>query len=87
MAEILTIKVGRVEAATSSKINESTMEIDNHADTTVLGSNLLPVHDFDRFLYVSGWDASAGSVQCPSISGAIAYDHPISGQVYMVVYY
>ena len=78
MAEILTIKVGRVEAATSSKINESTMEIDNHADTTVLGSHFLPVHYFERLVDVSGWDVSAGCVECPTIYGAISYNHPTS---------
>ena len=29
---------------------------------------------------------SAGSVECPTISGAIAYDHTIIGKVYMLVY-
>ena len=46
LAAIITIKVLIVEASTSSKINESTMDIYKHADTTVLGSNFLPVHDF-----------------------------------------
>ena len=36
---------------------------------------------------VSGWDASDGSVECPTISGDIAYDHPTSGQVYFLVYH
>ena len=30
--------------------------------------------------------ASDGSVEFPTISGAISYDHMISGQVYMLVY-
>ena len=79
MAEICTIKVVIVEAAIYSQINESTMDIYYHADMTLLGSNCLPVHDFERSVDVSGWDASAGSVACPAISGAMAYDHPISG--------
>ena len=63
------------------------MEIHNHAYTTVLGLNCLPVHDFERFVDVSGWDASAASVECPTISGDISYNHPISGKVYMLVYH
>ena len=63
------------------------MGIDNHVDKMVLGSNSLPVNDFERSLDVSGWDASAESVECKIISGAIAYDHPISGQVYIMVYH
>ena len=55
------------------------MEINNHADTILLGSNFLPIHYVGRLVDVSGWDVSSGSVECPKISGAIAYDHPISG--------
>ena len=38
-------------------------------------------------VYVSGWDGSDGSVECPTIYGDIEYDHPISGTVYMLVYH
>ena len=38
-------------------------------------------------LDVSGWDAGSGSVKCDTIYGAIAYDHPISGKLYMLVYH
>ena len=87
MAEICTIKLERVEAATSSQSNESTMDINNHPDTAVLGSDCLPVHDLEILVDVPVCDASSGSVKCPTISGAIAYYHPISGQVYVLVYY
>ena len=63
------------------------MEINNHADTTVLGANFLPIHDLGRSVDVSDWENSDGSVECPTTSGAIAYDHPISEQVYKLVYY
>ena len=79
MATICTIKVGRFQSATSLQSNGSTMEINNHAETTVLGSNCLPIHDYGILVDVSGWGTSAGSVECPIISGAIAYDHLISG--------
>ena len=87
LAEICTIKVGRFEPAISSHSNVSTMDIDNHADTTVLGSKFLQTHDFEILLDVSGWNASAGSVKCPTISGDISYAHPISGQVYILMYH
>ena len=87
MAKICTIKVGRIQSATSLQSNEYSMEINNHADTRLLGSNFLPIHYFGRLVDVSGWDVSAGSVEGPTISGAIAYDHLISGQVYMLVYH
>ena len=55
------------------------MAINNHAEATVLVSNFLPVHDFGILVDVSGWDASAGSVECSTISGVIAYYRLISG--------
>ena len=69
LSTISTIKLERVEADTSLHIIESTMEINNHADTTVLGSNCLPIHDFERLVDVFGWDVSVGSVEYPTISG------------------
>ena len=79
MAGIRIIKVGRVEASTSSYIDKSTMDIDNNVDTTVLGSNFLPGHCFDISVEVSGWDVSAGSVECLKFSGTVEYYHTISG--------
>ena len=86
MAVIRTIKVVRVEASTSLQINESTMDIDNHKYMTMLGSNCLPIHYFERSVDVSKWDTSAGSVECPIISGGIEYYHLVLGKVYMCVY-
>ena len=71
MTVIHTIKVGRFEAPTSSKSNESTMEIDNHAYTTVLGSNCLPIHDFEKSVDVSEWEVSAEIVDCTTFSRTI----------------
>ena len=85
MVVICNIEVGRFEAPTSSKINESTIEIDDHIDTTVLGSDCLPVHDFERSVDVSEWEASAEIVECPTFSRTIEYDYPISGKVCIFV--
>ena len=75
VAAIITIKVGRVQSATSLHSNDPIMEIENHADTTMLGSNCRPIHDFGTPVDISGWDPSAGSVECPTIYGSIEYDH------------
>ncbi len=63
------------------------MELDTHADTTVLGKNCLVFQDFNRPIEVSGWDPSAGSKECRTVSGAVAYDHPHTGKTYMLVYH
>ena len=57
------IKVGRVQSAKYLQSNESVMEIDNHTNTTVLGSNWLTIHDFGRSVDVSGWDTISMSVE------------------------
>ena len=90
MAAIRTVKIGWIESAKSSQIIEagSMMEIDNHADTTVLGRDVLVIHDFGCPVDVVGWNPKDGkSLECPTITGALAYDHPISGQTYILVYH
>ena len=63
------------------------MEINNHADTAVLGSNFLPVHDFEISVDLSTWDVRDISFECPTISRFIAYDHQISEKFYILVYH
>ena len=53
----------------------------------MLGSNFLPLHDFESSVDVSVWDTSAGSAEFLTIYGAIAYDHPISDKLNMLVYH
>ena len=55
------------------------MELDTHADTTVLGRGCLIIQDFNRVVSVSGWNAAAGSTECPTVTGVVAYDHPYTG--------
>ena len=53
----------------------------------LLGSNFLPVHDFEISVDEYEWEASSESVECPTIFGDIENDHPISGRVYMLVHH
>ena len=53
----------------------------------MVGSNYLTINDFGRSVDVSVWDAISGSVECPTISGSIEYDHLTNGQVYMLLYH
>ena len=84
---IRSIKIGRIVASTSLQIKESTMELDTHADTTVLGKSCLLIQDFDRTVSVSGWDTTTGARDCPTVTGVVAYDHPYTGQTYMLVFH
>ena len=62
------------------------MEIDNHADTTVLGDKCLVIHDFNRPVDVNGYDPTSGSQECATITGATAYNQPVTRYTYMLVW-
>ena len=62
------------------------MELDTHADTTVLGRDCLEVQDFNRPVNVSGWDSTLGTIECPTVTGLVAYDHPTTGMTFMLVF-
>ncbi len=72
----------------SSKTNstgETTLELDSHADTCVLGRDALILLDNDRPVVVEGYDHSLGTKTYATVSGALAYDDPVTGEVYHIV--
>jgi hypothetical protein len=64
----------------SYKINdltsETTLELDSHADTCVLGSDALIILDYQRPVHVVGYDESLGTKTYATVSGVVAYDDP-----------
>jgi len=63
------------------------MDLDTHADNTVLGDCCLLIHDTGRKVDVLGFSTALGSIELPNVSGAVAYDHPITGKVYILVFH
>ena len=63
------------------------MDLDTHADNTVLGDSCLLIHDTGRKVDVSGFSTALGSIELPIVSGAVAYDHPTTGKVYILVFH
>jgi len=63
------------------------MDLDTHADNTVLGDCCLLIHDTGRKVDVSGFSTALGSIELPIILDAVAYDHPITGKVYILVFH
>ena len=51
------------------------LELDIHADTTVLGKCCLVVHYFDRPVNVTGYDPEDGSKVCRTVTGVLSYYH------------
>ncbi len=66
-------------------MGETTLELDLHADTCVLGRYALIFLDYDRTVIVEGYDPSLGTKTQPTVSGALAYDDPTTGKVYHLV--
>jgi hypothetical protein len=57
-------------------IHETTLELDSHADTCVLGRDALLILDYNRPVSVVGYDESFGSKTYQTMSGVVAYDDP-----------
>jgi hypothetical protein len=79
---------GTLTTDLSTKINsigETTLELDSHADTCVLGHDALILLDYDRPVIVEGYDPSLGTKTYATISRALAYDDPVTGEVYHLV--
>ena len=64
---------------------ETQLELDYHADTYILGSGALTFLDYDRPVKVLGYDESLGRQTSQTVSGAVAYDRPDTGQTYHLV--
>ncbi len=59
----------------------TTLELDSHADTCVLGKDCLVILDYDRPVQVVGYDPALGAKTYQTISGVIAHDDPVTGEV------
>ncbi len=66
-------------------IGETTLELDSHADTCVLGHDALILLDYDRPVIVKGYDPSLGTKTYATVSRALTYDDPVTSKVYHLV--
>ncbi len=62
-------------------IYETTLELDSHADTCVLGHGTRITLDYNRPVSIVGYDESLGSKTYQTVSGVIAYDDPQTGRM------
>ena len=77
--------MGALTATTSQ--TECHSKLDNHADTCMIATKTaLLIHNYDRPVQVHGYDDGVGETKaCRTVSAVIAYDHPDSGDTYMLV--
>ena len=60
--------------------------MDSHADTCVVGHDTaLVIQDFGRQVTVHGYMDDIGSAKCKTVSAVVAYDHPETGDTFMLV--
>ncbi len=64
-----------------NSIGEITLELDSHADTCVLGCDALILLDYNRQVCVEGYDPSLGTKTYATVSGVLAYDDPVTGEI------
>jgi hypothetical protein len=60
--------------------HETTLELDSHANTCVLGCDALIILDYNRPVPIVGYDESLGSKTYQTVSGVVAYDDPQTGR-------
>ncbi len=61
-------------------IYETTLELDSHANTCVLGCGALIILDYNRPVSVVDYDESLQSKTYQTVSGFVAYDDPQTGR-------
>ena len=69
----------------TSNVNETSLELDSHADTCCIGSCSLILNDYDRPVTVYGYDPGLGSQTFRTVSAVIGYTHPQTGAIYHLV--
>jgi hypothetical protein len=61
-------------------------ELDSHADTCcVSDKTALVIHDFDQPVNVHSYSDLIGTLRCKTVSAVLWYDHPETGDTYMLV--
>ncbi len=66
-------------------IHETTLELDSHADTCVLGRDILIILDYNRPVSVVGYDESLGSKPYQTVSGVVTYNDPQTGRMHNLI--
>jgi hypothetical protein len=61
-------------------IHETTLELDSHANTCVLGRDALIILDYNRPVSAVGYDESLRSKTYQTVSDVVAYDDPQTGR-------
>ena len=61
------------------------VELDSHADTSVIGDNCLVIHDHNRPDNVYSYDPNDGHRNAKTVNAAVGYQDPQSGWKFILV--
>ena len=64
---------------------DTSLELDYHADTCVIGEDCLILNDYERPVTVYGYDRPLGAQSFCTVSAVLGYIDPKSGQTYHLV--
>jgi hypothetical protein len=64
---------------------QTTLDLDSHADTCVLGQNCLIILDHNRPIQVHSYNPSLGYQTFQTVSSVLYYQHPVTGTKYHLV--
>ena len=64
---------------------DTSLELDSHADTCVIGKYCLILNDYERPVTVYGYDRALGAQSFRTVSAVPGYIDPKSGQTYYLV--
>lgn len=81
------LSIVRLGSLTTELSNGPRCELDSHAAMCVVGeTTALRIYDFGNPVSVHGYLPDVGSREmCNTVSAVVAYDHPETGEVYMLV--
>ena len=80
-----TTRLCDVRSKINNELGETTLDLDSHTDTSVLGWDALIILNHERPVTVQGYDPSLRSKTYRTVSGVLAYDNPYTGETYHLV--
>ena len=87
MSALRTVRISETRTLRFAEKGECNAEIDNHADTTVMGRDSLVVGDYEQPVNVVGWNPESQSQEFKTVSAAVMYIHPQTMQRYILVFH
>ena len=76
----------QVNAVNTNGTNETSLELDSHADTCCVGKDALVIYDFDTPVEVYGYDQTQGAQHFRTVSAVMEYVHTTGQRYHLVVH-